>query len=383
MEFDAGEATMVSTLRPSEALVPGLPAPMPDGLNGDVACVRACLAAGGTDVPTPELMGISGAAFRAYFYRRADNPGHESEPDWCWTSEIFSSRDACGTIAEYCGASIERKLELEPEAAWALVELETAQGRPVVSYGVGGPLEPVIITGYRRGARRVLRVQSKFLAARDAEVDVTGKANWAGEGAPLTNPVVLVRTRAAPAPDQARRTTFRLEACRWAVEHARARTEVLATGKRYAAGVRAFEAFADFLGGADGAASALANDWEKEELPLFVAVMAAEWRRARQAAAIFLESWAFEIWELGPHAARPAGGVPALRRAAGAYREVAEALAGFEAELPPPWEDQARADAALADATRRGRAAGILREAATAEARAAQCLEAVLAGPAG
>src|SRR2546423_241861 len=138
MQLDAGEATTVSTFHPAETLVPGLPAPSPDGLNGEVSCVRACLARAGVDATTPELMAVSGAAFRAYFYRRADNPHLAGEPDWCWTSEIFSSRDALRAIAEYTGAAIERKANLDPGAAWSLVELETSQGRPVVSWGIGG-----------------------------------------------------------------------------------------------------------------------------------------------------------------------------------------------------------------------------------------------------
>src|SRR5436190_18468365 len=113
MQLDIGESTSISTLRPSEALVAGLPAPSPDGLNGEVACVRACLAQAGRGATTPELMGFSGAAFRAYFYRRADNPECVGEPDWCWTSGIFSSRDALRAIADYAGAAIERRDGLE------------------------------------------------------------------------------------------------------------------------------------------------------------------------------------------------------------------------------------------------------------------------------
>jgi hypothetical protein len=381
-----GESTIMTNIRPAEALVAGLPAPMPDGLNGEVSCVRACLVRQGVDEGTADLYGVSGAAFRAYFYRRAlqeDRPADDA--DWCWSSEVFSSRDALGAIARYCGAAIERHQDLPPDAAWALVEQEISQGRAVISYGIGGPFEPVIITGYRRGARRVLRVQSKFLAARDAEVDVTGKENWAGESAPLRNPIVTVRAGDVPRPDIARRTALRIEACRWALEHGRRGRERLVNGKVYAAGTEAFEAFADFLvSPASGLAAALGREGEAEEVALFVAVLSTEWRRARQAAALFLEGWAFEGDEAGRLAPRPAGGIAALRRAAARYRAVAEALEGFGAALPAPWDraGEGEAIAALEDPMRRGRAADVLRAAGALEAAALAALETVLEGEA-
>jgi hypothetical protein len=384
MQLDIGEATTVSTLRPSEALVPGLPAPQPDGLNGEVACLRALLARQGADATTPELMGVSGAAFRAYFYRRKWNPDFAAEPDWCWTSEIFSSRDAFRAIADYTQAVIERKDDLEPEAAWALVEQETSQGRALLSYGIGGPFEPVLVTGFRRAARRFVRVQSKFLLARDAEVDITGKTNWAGEAAPIRNPLVIVQRPAGTPPgDAGRRTILRVDACRWAVAHGRAGRERLATGKHYAAGAEAFEAFADLLAdGASGLAESLAGDAEAAEATLFVHVMACEWERAREAAGIFLDAWAFELEEFGDRFVRPPGGVAAVRRAAAAYRAVAEALAPFAAAMPTlatrPGDPGAIAE--VRDAARRARAAEALRAAGAAEARAVAALEAVVGG---
>lgn len=377
-ELDIGEATAVSTVRPAEALVWGLPAPVPDGMNGDVSCIRACLAHAGVDASSADLYGVSGAAFRALFYRRADNPGAEGEPDWCWTSSVLSARDAHRAIADFCGAAIERKPNLEPEAAWALVELETSQGRPVISYGVGGPFEAVIITGYgRRAGRRYLRVQSKFLSARDAEVDITGKANWAGEGAPLRNPIVLMRAGAGPVPDFARRAALRIDACRWAVAHARAGKERLETGKVYAAGLAAFEAFADFLEAASsGLGESLATPGEAEDVALFIAVMAAEWRRARRAAALFLDAWAFKLEELGKQMPQPPGGLGGLRRAAESYRGVALALDAFWAAAPAPWEagGEQEALAALRDPARREAAARVLREARDREAFAVDAL---------
>ncbi len=373
--------TVGFAVRPAEVLIGGLPVPLPDGLNGEVVCMRSCLAQGGVEITDSAAFAVTGAAFRAVFYRRGDNPGDPHAHDWCWSSETLVSRDPHRALAEYVGAVVEVHPDLDPDAAWILVQAELAEGRPVISYGIGGPFEPVLLSGYRkiadpanltadpRSGRRLLRVQSKFLPARDAEIEVTGRTNWCGEGAHDRNYAICVRPRAAPAPDAARKVALRLDALRWAVRHARAGVERLGPRQKvYRTGFEAYEAFADFLTAPHGAEREIATSGPRERgiLATFVASIANELRRARHAAALFFEEWAFEAESRvlpAVHVPLPAGGAGALSAVASLHRQEWRALEGFEKALPPPWRGGEDGVAAIAAPARRAEAAEVLREA--------------------
>ncbi len=360
---------------------------LPLGINGEVAGLAACLRHAGVETSFEELMGVTATAFRTHFFRPrdnpgmpigpvADNPGALWSPRFAWSSLRHNNYGQAESAAFYYGGEVRPIDGLDALETWRLLRFELDAGRPIIAYGLGDPIAPDLIIGYRleKGPlRQIIVVQAR---QGQVEFDLTGRKP-ADEG-PYPRELLVVRPGAVVdyrGSDDARR----VDALRWAANHTSTRRELVYESERfYATGPFAFEALCEFL--RDLAPDELANPIEGDPgdiaatLTRFCAATLREWITARWAASAYLKGWSRAL----SRASRSPEGIAAtpdgLDALADLYR--ASALALAVASLQAPVLDDS--GAAMADADAREGLAKAVEAALIVERRALDLLCALI-----
>ncbi len=294
------------------------------------------------------LMGTSGAAFRRFWNR--DDGGNV---DLCYLGQ-----EAFRRVFEAIGYGW-RAIPPERDAMLAAIRESLARGVPCIGFGLVGPPEAGLVTGYARGGQAL--VGWSFFqpdSSRYYELE-----DWFAARAPSGEMALIVVEGKLPAAPSPREVLAR--ALAWALDVER--TAQRSTAPAHAAGLAACAAWADGL------------EVDADYPPADDAVMGVRTMvygdqcvmlEERRNAARFLRQLA---------AAAPEA-VEQLDAAARHFEQVAELMSSL---WPWPADSYARARAGLVDAAQRRALAAHVRRAGALEAQAVAHLERALAALAG
>lgn len=215
------------------------------GLVGAVQAVHGMLASVQPgEVPCPdELLCVSGVAFKNYVYAPqmnvAESPprAYSDEATWVCNYGAFES------LGYYTGGEVREFNAISREDFWGLLRFEIAQGRPVLSMGMGGALYPALVVGYDAAVRPAsVELVRSGASARETCALPPGE-DMQPSSPSFTNWLVIVRAgEAAEWTASAHRQ--RLRALQWAMGHARRTKEFSQeTRENYAPGLAGFDAF--------------------------------------------------------------------------------------------------------------------------------------------
>lgn len=322
------------TTLPSSARVDITPFELSDGLVGLVEGVHTIMSYVLADeipdeLALDELLAVSAVAFSNYVYEPEYNQ-LENTQDFCALGELVCNYGPFESMSYYSSWDIKEFNSIGRNDFWKLLQFEIASGRPVVTLGAGGRLEPVLVVGYDFQPRK--QTLSVLRPGADAfeTVDVTGLQDFQGEDPSFSNWLLIARPGETPEWASSR-TQQRKRVLRWVAKHARQHKEFSQeTRENYAPGLRGFESFLKIVD--RGIEGELERD---EELDTYLGSHVSGLARARRAAARRLPVWSANLLsnselEQGEREAVEA----ALAQAAEAYEEVAEHLVswreGFE-----------------------------------------------------
>jgi hypothetical protein len=252
--------------------------------------------------------GLSGAAFRAYFFTPADNYNYDVVfPGVLWHDAVLTL-DHYGIIeslAAHWGCDIRRSRASANEHA-ALLKRERDEARTAWARLPGVPRwtalahAPASVHGAEPTAALTLHVSRETAA-------------------PSSAAEVLTVRRGFPEIPLSRRHALQRDVLQFARLHAESGKEIAADDDVIlASGPRAFVIASQWF---ESGAASMSEDWCRS---------ASQWLRdlhvARRGAAEFLHAWAVALDEGNPDWAPVPGGVDALGAAAAAYELVADAL---------------------------------------------------------
>jgi hypothetical protein len=285
-----------------------------------------------------ECICLSGMGFAHYLYRPGLNLYHDDPSVLQWElGALFCNYGVFESLGYFCGFEIQEFDGVPVTDFFKLVAFEIAQGRPVLTLGIGDRAQPALIVGYDLGVEcrrlRVVHARDDLDSAaptreRVETIDVTEHESVQGELEHFHNWSVIVRR--GERPDWgASSMRQRLDVLRWAVRHARNQKEFFhETRVNYATGLRAWSALEDLAGRITDPER---ERDERESLGRYLTQHLRQLECARRAAAGRLERWAEllapeELLDIEDIDAARAG----LRRASRGYSDVADELVGIE-----------------------------------------------------
>ncbi len=280
-----------------------------------------------------EWLCVSSVAFAHYVF----DPALNLEPAFSPLGLFFTNYGVFEALSHYTAIALQEVNHLPEEQLWQVLGFEAEQGRPVLSVGFGGPLQPVLILELRDEGPGTRFVQVLRASGEVEEVSMWGVSSSQGDSEDFNNWALLVRP-GIPPDWTIPLGRQRLNTLRWALSHARNAQEFFhETRHNYATRLRGFE---------------LLERWATDipAHPTFPAYLEEHLRtiaRARRAAALVLPMWAQELPEQpGVVTHDVVAARSALVRAGEAYQEVSDALT--QANLSRASESEARAVEALA-----------------------------------
>jgi hypothetical protein len=229
------------------ASVPLEAAPKGVGAPALIDALATCLQrAGGPDVSTDELSCVTSVAFKNYVYDPALNPFDDPDP-FEREAELLGNYGVFEAFGYYTGYDAREFNGVRPEDLDDLVAFELAQGRPLVTAGVSGPIAPELVMGIEREGPTRLYTLWRAGAGAPARVDLANEASIQQGSFFMRNWIVVVRP--GERPDwSASLGRLRLDVLRWAAGHLRAPKELLhETRRNYATGLAAYDAFSRFV----------------------------------------------------------------------------------------------------------------------------------------
>ncbi len=279
----------------------------PVGVNGLVTATAHAVGL------APDLaLGLSGAAFRAYFFTPDDNHGWAHDhPDVLWQHDalVVDHYGALEALGTHAGVDVRVYDRLGVRDAVALLRHELGAGRPVLA-----ALDAELT---RWGRVRALRIRD--VGVEDATAP-EGEAISVPVYAGADEPPVFALAPVRPAPERAsdrRRHLLQRDVLGYVAAHARSGRELYHRDEVfYAAGARAMQVAADLLDTAPATPDAAFDT--------FFDAWLSELARARLAAAAFFDAWA-EGCACGDEAWYPLDPA-ALRGAGAAWHHVAAAI---------------------------------------------------------
>ncbi|MGM0557416.1 MAG: hypothetical protein ACQEVA_13620 [Myxococcota bacterium] len=342
---------------PKSAKVDVETSPIHGGLVGVIEALYAGLELElGDDAPDArELMCMSGVAFKNYVYEPQFNQFEDPGREFSNEAHFVCNYGPFESLAYYTGFDIKEFNGISRDDFWTLLRVELSSGRPVISMGLKGPLQPALVTAYDESEHAPQVTVARARTGETEDVDLTGEAKMQGDSESFSNWLVIARPGEASewTPSANRQ---RLRVLRWVESHAQRPKEFSQeTRENYAPGLRGFDAFQRFLEGH------AAEDFEDFNLVDYALTHVEELAHGRRAAATRLPRWGEELRDDENIALNDADAiVAAFSTLAGAYSGVSEPLEGWlDAHVEDDWVEMT------------GAALGELREAHDA-ARAAE-----------
>jgi hypothetical protein len=307
---------------PESASVDVSSPPSDGGLVGVIEAVHAALDAEMDDAPSAqELLCMSGVAFKNYVFEPEFNQFEDPVRAFSSEAHFVCNYGPFESLAYFTGYDIKEFNGISRDDFWKLLRFELASGRPVVSMGMKGALQPLVVTGYDESDKVPKVTVRRARSQTPEDVDLTGEAEMQADHPSFSNWLVIVRTgEAAEWTPSANRQ--RLRVLRWAESHAQRPKEFSQeTRENYAPGLGGFDAFQRFLEAHD------AEDFVDEPLHDYLLTHIEELARGRRAAATRLPRWGEELRGDEDIALANADAiVAAFSTLAGSYADVAEPL---------------------------------------------------------
>lgn len=298
----------------------GALAPMLPGTAGLCQALAAMMSLGQAPdeaMSWQQLWCISSGALCQYVYDYEINPAYEPERYFSKAGQLFSNWGLFEALGYYTGWEIKEFNHISQQDYWALLSFELSQGRPVLTVGLDGPLDPVLIVGCEEAmASRTAHVLRAGASAPEA-VPMWAMANAQGDHEAFSNWLVVARP-GERTPWSGSLTKQRLRTLRWVTQHARRLKEFFhETRENYAPGLHGFERASALIAQAPTIPGA--PEFWLEHIRLM--------SLGRQAASSCLTLWADEIVGVEDvHVISQADAQAALLEAAAAYGRVGQQL---------------------------------------------------------
>lgn len=236
-----------------------------------------------------EMLCVSGVAFKNYVFEPEFNQFEDPVPEFSKEASFVCNYGPFESLAYYTGYDIKEFNGISRDDFWKLLRFELASGRPVVTMGLKGPLQPALVTGYDESDRSPIATVARARSSESEDVDLTGERYMQGENESFRNWLVIARPgeQSEWTPSANRQ---RLRVLRWADTHAERPKEFSQeTRENYAPGLSGFNSFQNFLERHESA------DFDATEMVDCVVTHVEELGVGRRAAATRLPRWAEEL----------------------------------------------------------------------------------------
>ena len=320
----------------------------------------------GLKVPSlEELYTISGFGLGHYAYEPQYNVAYDPPRLLSRWSQWFSNFGPLESVGYYTGYELSELNFISEEDFWRAMVFELDQGRLVLSMGLHGEMEPVLVVGYEQSRMtRVLHVRTPG-GQQPVSINMWGVEHAQGDNGVFDNWLVLVRPSATEAWDKPANQRFTL--IKWVVDHhANLREFFHETRENYVVGSHAYERMERLF-----LEEVASLDPQKPEQIVELASHIQSYRlnmaAGRRAAATVLGQWAQQTQQISKFNAQQAQ--RAQEMWAGAALEYGHAATCFE-----QWIDRT-SDADVLSAEGGQVALQALAQARQAEARAATLCE--------
>jgi hypothetical protein len=298
----------------------------PSSMHGGLVGVVEALSTGlehelGEESPdVRELLCMSGVAFKNYVFDPEYNQFEDPVREFSNEAHYVCNYGPFESLAYFTGFDIKEFNGISRDDFWTLLRVELSSGRPVISLGLKGTLQPAIVTAYDESDNAPKVTVTRARSADAEEVDLTGEATMQ-DSESFSNWMVIVRPgESAEWTPSANRQ--RLRVLRWAESHAQRPKEFSQeTRENYAPGLGGFDAFQRFLEVHE------VEDFENLNLVDYTLTHVEELAYGRRAAATRLPRWGEELRDDEDIALDDADAIVAgFSTLAGSYADVAEPL---------------------------------------------------------
>jgi len=306
--------------------------------------------AGGPSFDLDELLCVTSVALKNYVYDPDINPAYDPPRHFALTAELFTNYGIFESFGHFTGWQIQEFNGLAPDDFFHVVRFEVSEDRALLSIGIDGPHEPVLIVGasqlgrdaagrpgFTRPGQRAIELVRAGAADERVLADFTARDHAQHPDDEVFKNWVVV-ARHGERPGWARSIgRMRIDALRWGARHATATKEFFhETRDNYAPGLRGFAAFVRLV----DQLTARTIAPHPEDTARYLATHLGGLARGRRALARRLPVWADELGQYPDLSIEDAGAVQsALREAASHYALVADALEGvLGVDLTDPFD---------------------------------------------
>ena len=189
-----------------------------------------------------QLWCVSSGALSQYVYDYQINPAYDPERYFSKAGQLFSNWGLFEALGYYTGWEIKEFNHISQQDYWALLSFELSEGRPVLTIGLDGSLDPVLVVGCEEAmaSRTAYVIRAGAEAASPEAVPMWAMANAQGDSEAFSNWLVVARP-GERSPWSGSSTKQRLRALRWVTQHARRIKEFFhETRENYAPGLHGF-----------------------------------------------------------------------------------------------------------------------------------------------